>query len=70
MENIKLYLTILKSRNERELGRLYENDDDCNYYYKVGFCKGQLDMIKLVEQLIEEKEHVEHKWNWIKSKDR
>lgn len=63
MENavLRLYLERFKTLNQQELGRLIDNsDEESNYYYKVGFCKGQLDLIKLIEQLLEESEDVKH----------
>lgn len=63
MENslLRLYLERFKTLNQQELGRLIDNsDEENNYYYKVGFCKGQLDLIKLIEQLLEESEDVKH----------
>lgn len=61
MTMLKMYLERFKTFNQRELGRLIdEREEESNYYYKVGFCKGQLDLIKLIEQLLEESEDVKH----------
>ncbi len=61
MKEIKDYLFEFRMVNQQELGYLVDNSDNIdNYYYKVGFCKGQLDLIKLLEQLIKEQEDVKH----------
>lgn len=61
MTMLKMYLERFKTFNQRELGRLIdEREEEDNYYYKVGFCKGQLDLIRLLEQALEESEDVKH----------
>ena len=61
MKEIKDYLLEFKMINQQELGYLVDNSKDVdNYYYKVGFCKGQLDLIRLLEQAIKEIEDVKH----------
>lgn len=61
MNEIKEQLKQMKFINQQELGRLVDDSDNIdNYYFKVGFCKGQLDLIKLLEQVIQEEESVKH----------
>lgn len=61
MKEIKDYLFEFRMVNQQELGYLVDNSDNIdNYYYKVGFCKGQLDLIRLLEQLIKEQKDVKH----------
>lgn len=58
MNKLKDYIFKFKILNQTELGRLIDNPNKVDdYYYKVGFCRGQLDLIRLIEQIIEEEEN-------------
>lgn len=54
MEELKQYLMNIKMANTQELKMLVENSKNIdNYHYRVGYCKGELELAKDLLEILE-----------------